>query len=314
MANRFLSDLRGTRQPDLSIGQSTLDAAALSTPRRHRLPDEDGTLLTQHGLAPLALDAAERRVGVDAPPLFATAGSASPFQLAAGGWVQSGRGFAVGQFERNLGIAGAAATVDWAAGQHQRIGLTSATDCEIALQSPPGPCLLTLAVVNPPSGTVPTVTWSHPLLVWAGGTPPALSTTLGGRTVIELYFDGAYLLALRATEIEPLPLVLAGTLPEGLEGIPYSGGLVAAGGSGAYTFTLTSGSLPSGATFDAATGLITWPAPTLGAWPLTIEVTDEAAGTASADVTLLVVQPAWLSDLDLYRPAGAPNDHDINLH
>lgn len=298
----------------LRLGLAALSPLPLTTERTLELPDADGALLTGADLEPLSLDAAQRRVGIDAPPLFATAGSASPFQLSVGGWQQSGRGFAVGQFERNLGVVGATAAVDWAAGQHQRLALTDDTDCTVTLLSPPGPCLLTLSVVNPPSGTVPSVSWSHPLLAWAGGSPPALSTTLGARTMIELYFDGAYLIGLRATEIEPLPLVLAGALPEGLEGIPYSGGLIAAGGIGAYTFALTAGSLPSGATFDAATGLITWPAPVLGSWPLTIQVSDEAAGTASADVTLLVVQPSWLSDLDLYRPAGSPLDHDINLH
>ena len=53
--------------------------------------------------------------------------------------------------------------------------------------------------------------------------------------------------------------VTTASLPNGTQGVAYSQTLAATGGTGAYTWQLTSGTLPNGITLNAATGLISGP-------------------------------------------------------
>ena len=68
----------------------------------------------------------------------------------------------------------------------------------------------------------------------------------------------------------------------------YAAALKAAGGKKPYTWSITSGSLPSGLTLDETTGKITGMPTEAGSFDLTIEVTDELGGTAEKELTLEV--------------------------
>ena len=94
-----------------------------------------------------------------------------------------------------------------------------------------------------------------------------------------------------------LPATLAittTTLPNGTQGVAYSQTLAAIGGTGAYTWQLTSGTLPNGITLNASNGLISGtPTAAVTATPLTFKVTDSGspAQTATASLTLTIAPP-----------------------
>jgi hypothetical protein len=83
------------------------------------------------------------------------------------------------------------------------------------------------------------------------------------------------------------------TLSKAMSGQPYSTTFAATGGSGTgYTWSLGSGSLPSGFTLSAAGVLSTTGNPTATAqtYTFTVKVTDSASNSATQALTLAVVQ------------------------
>lgn len=94
--------------------------------------------------------------------------------------------------------------------------------------------------------------------------------------------------------INPSALTISTTsLPDGVTGAAYSQQLVAAGGTLPYTWSLQSGTLPAGLSFNAS-GLLSGTPTTAGSTTLTFKVVD-SAGTplsASAPLTLRVDPPA----------------------
>lgn len=66
---------------------------------------------------------------------------------------------------------------------------------------------------------------------------------------------------------------------------PYSQANTASGGSGLYTYTLNSGSLPAGTSLNPNTGLVSGTPTTAGAFSYTILVTDSTNATGSSSVS-----------------------------
>lgn len=85
-------------------------------------------------------------------------------------------------------------------------------------------------------------------------------------------------------------LTLSPTLPVPTLDNAYSGSANATGGSGTYTYAVTAGSLPSWATLNTSTGLITGTPPALGSSTFTITATDSVNNslTGSQQYTLNV--------------------------
>lgn len=75
-------------------------------------------------------------------------------------------------------------------------------------------------------------------------------------------------------------------LPAGVQGVGYSASLTAVGGTGGYTWTLTSGTIPAGLSLNATTGAITGIPSATGSTALTVTVTDSGSPAQSKSVSL----------------------------
>lgn len=102
---------------------------------------------------------------------------------------------------------------------------------------------------------------------------------------------------LSITITAPTLTVTTNSLPNGVISNTYSATLVASGGAGAYTWSLTSGSLPTNLTFNA-NGTITGTPNETGSYPITVEVTDSETPTpqtASKSLSVVINNSAPLS-------------------
>ena len=100
--------------------------------------------------------------------------------------------------------------------------------------------------------------------------------------------------ALAAVTVNP------SSLPAGTQGVAYDETLTGNGGSGPYTFAVTTGSLPPGITLDGASGDLTGTPSAQGVYNFTITATDQLSATGSRAYTTsvgtfsLAVQPNTL--------------------
>jgi hypothetical protein len=195
---------------------------------------------------------------------------------------------------------------------------------------PPGPQITTSALPNGAVGTPYSLT-----LTAQGGTPPygwqltlgmlpagltldATTGIIGGTptaaaTATSLTFkltdSGAAPQTATATltlTIQPQLIVTTPSLPSGVIGVAYSKQLAATGGAGAYTWHLTSGTLPAGLTLNASTGLVSGtPSAAASATPLTFSVSDNGppSQTAAANFSLTIAPQLTITTASL--PNGA---------
>jgi hypothetical protein len=97
------------------------------------------------------------------------------------------------------------------------------------------------------------------------------------------------------------------TLPQGTVDVNYSQSIVVTGGSGSYTWAVSTGSsLPAGLALNSATGLISGPPSTAATSSFSIQVTDTNSVTV-AKLFMLTVNPALVIKTSSPLPAGTLN-------
>jgi large repetitive protein len=136
------------------------------------------------------------------------------------------------------------------------------------------------------SGTLPAGLTLNPATGVISGTP----TSAGTSTFTVKVTDAA-----GATATKQLTLVVVNklaistsTLATAVTGSSYSSTLVATGGSGAYTWSLDSGTLPAGLNLNATTGVISGIPTTAGTSTFTVKVTDAGGNSVTKALTITV--------------------------
>ena len=99
-----------------------------------------------------------------------------------------------------------------------------------------------------------------------------------------------------AVTVNAGPSLTFGPPPAGEASIAYSDQLTASGGTGALTWSVSSGSLPPGLSLSSSTGLLSGTPTTGGSYPFTVKITDTAGGSATQAVTLVIAAAPSLAN------------------
>ncbi len=105
--------------------------------------------------------------------------------------------------------------------------------------------------------------------------------------------------------VNPAPQVTTASVPAGTEGTAYSTTLAATGGTGAYTWAVSSGTLPSWASLNASSGAIAGTPNAASTTNFSVTVTDAAGVTSAAQaLTLKINAPPPLTISTTSLPGG----------
>ncbi len=95
-------------------------------------------------------------------------------------------------------------------------------------------------------------------------------------------------IALEAGGQSSAPAITTVSLPDGALNVSYSATMTATGGTTPYSWSLAGGALPAGLSLNPATGVISGTPTSSGTFPVTVQVTDAAAATASKALSITV--------------------------
>jgi large repetitive protein len=112
-----------------------------------------------------------------------------------------------------------------------------------------------------------------------------------------------------AVSLPPAPSITTTTLPNGTVGANYNQTVAFTGGHGPFTWSISSGTLPTGFSLNAATGAITGSSSPANTYSFTVNVVDSSnpAQTASQALSISIVNgPLLVTPATL--PTGAVND------
>ena len=104
--------------------------------------------------------------------------------------------------------------------------------------------------------------------------------------------------------------ITTSSLPSGTQNVAYSTTLAATGGKTSYTWSITSGSLPTGVTLTASSGLISGTPTQSGTFPITVQVKDSSAPAQTASQGFSIVIAAAGTPLSITTsslPSGTQN-------
>jgi hypothetical protein len=101
------------------------------------------------------------------------------------------------------------------------------------------------------------------------------------------------------------PIVTTASLADATAGTSYSQTLTASGGTGSYTWSLSSGSLPSGLALNSSTGVISGTPSAAGASAFTVSATDATPKSGTKSLTLTVAAGGGGGGGDTTAPTGS---------
>ncbi len=209
-------------------------------------------------------------------------------------------------------------TVRWT----QRVSAIALFGAWVLSAAPPlriGPASLPNGTAGTPYNQTFTVTGGSPPYIWSvsnGSLPAGLSLSQGGAITGTPTAAGTSQFTIQVnagtdsatkdysiTIADPPLNITSGPLPNGTVGTAYNQALSASGGSGGYTWSLMTGSLPAGLTLSA-TGTISGTPTTAGSSNFTVRVTDSSQGTANKPLSIMVAAPPPLTITTTSLPNG----------
>src|SRR5260370_804728 len=103
----------------------------------------------------------------------------------------------------------------------------------------------------------------------------------------------------------PPPSITTASLPNGTQNIAYNATLAASGGTTAYRWSITVGSLPTGLTLASSTGVISGTPTGIGTSTFTAQVTDANSQVATKTLSITIATSPSITTTSL--PNGTQN-------
>ena len=200
------------------------------------------------------------------------------------------------------------------------------------------PSGLSVSTASPLAGSTAGVSTSRTFTA-VGGTPPYTWSVIGGNLPAGLNLSGQGVLSGTPTTagfaaftvqvsgggsatkavamtIAAAPAITTSALPNAFQAVPYSTGVAASGGTGTMTWSLNTGTLPTGLSLNAGTGVISGTPSATGTVNLTLLVTDAVGATATRALSLTVgatpTPPTFTSTPRTLMRAGSTYDYDVD--
>jgi hypothetical protein len=153
--------------------------------------------------------------------------------------------------------------------------------------------------------------------VESGNLPPGLTLSRAGVLSGDSGASGVYVFNLRVTDATQASALFNQVLrvasrqltfttnrvPDVTSGVPYFAAFSAVNGVGPYSFSISSGMLPTGINADA-NGNLSGTTTAVGAYPLTVRVTDATGATAETQVRMAVISPYPFTITSTELPVG----------
>ena len=165
--------------------------------------------------------------------------------------------------------------------------------------------------LNPPEGPDVQATWT----LDSGSLPPGITLSSGGVLAGTATAEGSYQFAVKAQYGSPSdtktytltvrqPVVVRAPFgptvrPSAEVGIPFSRSAAATGGSGTYTWSVSSGALPPGLALDAGKGTVAGTPSAAGTFTFGLTATDADGRTSTVNSALRVARPLVVKTLSL---------------
>jgi len=193
---------------------------------------------------------------------------------------------------------------------------TSAT-VYVTVGSPPSP-FITSFTASPTSilfGQSSTLSWTTAGATSVSISPAPGSVAQNGSAVVSPSTTTTYTLTATNSSgtttgmvtvgVTPCPTITVnpGSLPAGTVGAAYSQTISATGGSGPYTFSVTSGTLPNGLTLNGSSGALSGSPTTSGIFTFTIGAFDTNGCTGSRTYSITISAPP--PTIDTFRASPA---------
>ena len=194
------------------------------------------------------------------------------------------------------------------------VGLITSRSYTLTISNPSRPVITNASIANGTTGTnyIQVLTASggtspYTFSIQSGTLPAGLSldtasgtisgtpTVAGTSTLVFQASDSASNTTTKSLSITiiaaALPQISSTSLSNGLVGTAYAQVLVGVSGVPAYSFGITSGTLPTGLSLNSVTGVISGTPTSATTSNLTFQITDSVSGSSTKSLTLQVVAP-----------------------